>query len=52
MPQLYIEFAGGNENSITLDAINKAEKFSSDCFENLGQHAVDRVCVLLLSLSS
>jgi hypothetical protein len=60
MPQLCIDITSEDdageditgENSITLDVINKVENFSFVCFENLGQHVVDGVRVLLLSLSS
>lgn len=39
MPRLCVEIAGGNENSITLEAISEAEQILFKRFIDLGQHA-------------
>jgi hypothetical protein len=43
MPRLCVEFAGGNENSITSEVIKQAEQTLFEQLENLGQHAVNGV---------
>lgn len=43
MRELCIALAGGNENPITREVIDKAECISFERFKNLGRHAVDGV---------
>ena len=43
MPQICVDITGGNDNSITLEVINKAEQSSAESFSKLGRHAVNSV---------